>query len=169
LTKFDDGDDPSYEEVASVSFTDFSIISVEGAIFLRVANPGRSLRDLLNGLETIIGFGFTSKPIMLKKLNMTAVFEAVDSVKMVGLKVSGAVINKDLVARIEFASKQGISVEKMKFLDGLKYAVEASAYELVYQGLRGQLAFSSSGLVKVSGSLAPRLVNLIEQDLPRMA
>lgn len=73
-----------------------------------------------------------------------------------------------VVARMEFASKQGMIVENMKLLDGIRYNVDSAVFELIYEGVRGQVAFSSSGVVKVSGHLAPRLVHLIERDLPKL-
>jgi len=168
ITRFDDGDRPSYEEVASISFTDFSIVVAEGVTFLRIENPGRNMRDLLNALESILGLGFTSKPLTFDKAKPTTVFEHVDVTKLVGLKVVGAVVDEDLVARMEFVSKQGMVVENMKLLDGLRYNVDSAVFELIFEGVRGQLAFASSGLVKVSGALAPKLVHLIERDLPKL-
>lgn len=156
---------PFYEEVASVNFTDFAIVLVEGTTFLRIENPGRNIRELMNSLESILGLGFTSKALTFEKTRPTTVFENVDSIKLVGLKIVGAVIDDDLVARIEFASKQGMIVENMKLLDDLRYKIDTSVYELIYEGIRGQMVFSSSGLAKISGQLAPRLIHLIELDL----
>lgn len=168
VTQFDDTGAPSYQEVASVNFTDFAIIEIDGETFLRIENPGRSIRDLLNALESIVGLGFTSKLLTFEKAKPTTVFESIQAFKLVGLKVVGAVVEEDLVARMEFASKQGMVVEKMKLLEGIRHKVDSATYELVYEGIRGQLAFSSSGTVKVSGQLAPRLVHLIEQDLAKL-
>lgn len=168
VTRFDNGSVPSYEEVASISFTDFAIIPIDGMTFLRIENPGRNVRDLLNALESLVGFGFTTKPLTFDKTKPTTVLESADAIKLVGFKVAGAVLNEDLVARMEFASKHGLVVENMKLLDGLRYSVDSTVFELIYEGVRGQLAFSSSGLVKVSGQLAPKLIHLIEQDLPKM-
>lgn len=168
VTRLDDVGVPSYEEVASVNFTDFAIILVDDATFLRIENPGRNIRDLLNALESLVGLGFTSKPLVFDKAMPTTVFESVDATKLVGLKVVGAVIEEDLVARMEFASKQGMIAKNMKLLDGLRYNVDSSVFELIYKGVRGQVAFASNGMVKISGQLAPRLVHLIEQDLPKL-
>jgi hypothetical protein len=168
VTRFDDGGIPSYEEVASVNFTDFAIVTVGSALFLRVENPGRNMRDLLNALESIVGLGFTSKPLTFDKAKPTTIFKTVEVTKLVGLRVVGAVINDDLVARMEFASKQGMVIENMKLLDGLRYNVDSAVYELIYKGVRGQVAFASSGMVKISGQLAPKLVHLIERDLPKL-
>ncbi len=168
VTRLDDGGAPSYEEVASVSFTDFAIVSVDSTTFLRIENPGRNIRELLNALESIFGLGFTSKQLTFEKAKPTTIFESVDSTKLVGLKVVGAVIDDDLVARMEFASKRGMIVENMKLLNDLRYKVDTSVFELIYEGVRGQLVFTSNGLVKISGQLAPRLVHLIEQDLSKL-
>lgn len=168
VTQFDNAGEPSYLEVASVNFTDFAVIEVDGETFLRIENPGRNIRDLLNALESMVGLGFTSKLLTFEKAKPTTVFESIQAFKLIGLKVVGAVIEEDLVARMEFASKQGMVMEKMKLLEGLRHKVDSATYELVYEGIRGQLAFSSSGTVKVSGQLAPRLVHLIEQDLAKL-
>ncbi|WP_175824503.1 hypothetical protein [Burkholderia cepacia] len=168
VTRLDDDGAPSYEEIASVSFKDFAIVNIDGATFLRVENPGRNLRDLLNALESIIGLGFSSRALTFDKGKPTTVFESVESTKLVGLKVVGAVIDEDLVARMEFASKQGMIVENMRLLNDLRYSVDSAVFELIHEGVRGQVAFASSGIVKVSGQLAPLLVNLIERDLPRL-
>jgi hypothetical protein len=168
VTRFDDKSTPSYEAVASVNFTDFTIITVDDVVFLRVKNPGRNIRDLLNALEFLVGLGFASKPITFEKAMPTTVFESVDVTKLVGLKVVGAVINEDLVARMEFVSKQGMIVENIKLLDSLRYNLDSAVFELIYEGVRGQVTFTSSGLVKISGQLALRLVHLIERDFPKL-
>lgn len=168
ITRLDDEGSPTYEEVESLSFKDFSIIDVKGVTFLRAENPGRNLRDLLNALESLVGLGFSSEPLTFEKGRPTSVFESVESSRLVGLKVVGAVIQEDLVARMEFASKQGMVIESMKLLDGLRYNVESAVFELIHQGVRGQLAFSSNGVVKVSGQLSSKLVSLIECDLPTL-
>lgn len=165
ITHFDDSGKSSFQEIPSIDFTDFAIIDVEGETFLRIENPGRNIRELLNALESLIGLGFTCKLLTFEKARPTTVFENIETVKLIGLKVVGAVIEEDLVARMEFASKQGMVVENMKLLEGVHYKVDFAAYELVYEGIRGQLTFASSGTVKVSGQLAPKLVYLIEQDL----
>lgn len=168
VTRLDDDGTPSYEEVASVNFTDFAIIPIDGVTFLRIENPGRNIRDLLNALESLVGLGFTSKPLTFDKAKPTTIFDSVEASKLVGLKVVGAVIQEDLVARMEFASKHGMIVENMKMLDGLRYSVDSAVFELIYEGVRGQVAFASSGIVKISGQLAPKLVHLIERDLSKL-
>ena len=137
--------------------------------FLRIENPGRNVRDLLNALEALVGMGFTVRPIVFDKGQPSTVFRSVDASKLVGLKVVGAVLADDLVARMEFASKEGMVIEKMNVLNGLKYKVEHAVFELVLGGLKGQISFAANGTVKISGQVAPKLVSLVEKDLPLFA
>ena len=58
-----------------------------------------------------------------------------------------------------------VVVENMPVLDGLKYKVEHAVFELVLGGLKGQIAFTANGTVKISGQVAPKLVSLVEEDL----
>lgn len=168
ITKLDADGSPAYEHAESVGFTNFAVVVVEGMTFLRIENPGRNIRDLLNVLESLAGLGFTAKPVAFDRAKPTTIFDQVNVSKLVGLKVVGAVVGEDLVARMEFASKQGMIVEEMKVLSGLQYKVDLAVFELIYEGVRGQIAFSASGAVKVSGQLALKLVSLIEQDLPSL-
>lgn len=165
ITLMGDNGEPHYQEVATVNFTDFAVLKVDGELFLRVESPGRSIRDLLNTLESLVGLGFTCKPVTFSKKKPTSVFENVEVAKLIGLKVTDAVLGKDLLARMEFSSEEGINPEKLTVLDGVPHKTDSASYELIYGGARGILHFSSTGLVKVGGQLAPRLIHLIEQDL----
>lgn len=165
VTKLDPEGIPTYEQIESVSFTDFALVEVGDLTFLRVENPGRNVRDLLNALETLAGMGFTVKPITFEKGRPSTVFSSVDASKLVGLKIVGAVLADDLVARMEFVSKQGMVIENMTVLDGLKYKVEYAVFELILGGLKGQIAFGANGVVKIGGQIAPKLVGLVEKDL----
>lgn len=165
ITQFDDSGAPAYQEVTTVNFTDFAIINIEGITFLRIENPGRSIRDLLNAIEALVGLGFTCKPVTFEGSKPTTVFEEIETIKLIGLKVIDAVLDEDLVARMEFASKQGITLEKLTILEGVPNKIESASYELIYEGVKGVLAFTSNGTVKISGRLAPRLLHLVEQDL----
>ena len=165
VTEFDDRGVPSYQEVDTVNFTDFGIVSVGLESFLRIENPGRSIRDLLNAIEFLVGLGFTCKPVTFERNRPTAVFESIEAVKLIGLKVIDAIVGKDLVARMEFASKEGITPDKLIVLEGIPHKIESASYELIYEGIKGQLTFASNGAVKVSGQLAPKLIHLVEKDL----
>ncbi|MBA8735802.1 hypothetical protein [Chromobacterium violaceum] len=169
VTQLDENGDPAYQEVETVNFTDFAIINIDDAVFLRIENPGRSIKELLNALESMIGLGFTCKLITFDKKKPTTVFEDIEVIKLIGLKVTGAVLGEDLVARMEFASTEGITPEKLTVLANVPHKTDSASYELIYGGLRGLLSFNSNGTVKVSGQLAPKLIHLVEQDLAEVA
>ena len=168
ITKLDSEGSPEYKQIESVSFTDFALLTIEETKFLRIENPGRNIRDLLNALESLAGIGFTAKSMTFEHTRPTTIFDQVSVSKLVGLKVVGAVVDDDIVARMEFASKQGMIVDSMKVLSDLKYKVDLAVFEFIYEGIRGQVAFSSNGAVKISGQLSPKLVSLIELDLPKL-
>lgn len=166
ITLVGDDGEPHYQEVSTVNFTDFAVLNVGGEMFFRIENPGRSIRDLLNTLESLVGLGFTCKPVTFAKKKPVSVLESVEVAKLVGLKVTDAVLGKDLLARMEFSSKEGINQESLVVLDGVPHKSDSASYELIYGGVKGILHFSSTGVVKVGGQLAPRLIHLIEQELP---
>jgi hypothetical protein len=168
VTRLDMDGSPSYEAIESVGFTDFAVVVVESQTYMRIENPGRSVRDLFNALEDLMGLGFTTLPITFRKSKPTSIFEHVQVIKLIGLKIVDAVVNEDIVARMEFASKNGMIVESMKLLADLKYKVELALFEVTYEGVRGQVAFTASGVVKISGQLGQKLVHLIEQDLQKL-
>lgn len=168
VTQFDDSGAPFYQEIATVNFTDFAILNIDKQSFLRIENPSRSIRELLNAIESLVGLGFTCKQVTFEKKKPTTVFESIDVIKLIGLKVVDAVLDEDLVARMEFASKQGITSEKLTVLNGIPYKTDSASYELIYGGIKGVLSFNSNGAVRVSGELAPRLVHLIEHDLAKI-
>lgn len=165
ITLVGDDGEPHYEEVATVNFTDFAVLNVDGEMFFRIENPGRSIRELLNTLESLVGLGFTCKPVTFEKKKPVSVLESVEVAKLVGLKVTDAVLGKDLLARMEFSSKEGINRERLTALEGVPHKTDSASYELIYGGVKGVLHFSSTGMVKVGGQLVPRLIHLIEQDL----
>lgn len=168
VTQFDENGDPVFQEVATVNFTDFAIVKIVDTVFLRIENSGRSIRDLLNALESMIGLGFICKLVTFDKQKPTTVFENIEVIKLIGLKVTGAVLGKDLVACMEFSSKEGITPEKLTVLTDVPHKTDSASYELIYGGIRGLLSFYSNGTVKVSGQLAPRLIHLVEQDLAKI-
>ena len=169
VTQFDENGEPSYQEVTTTNFTDFAILAIDNSVFLRAENPGRSIKNLLNALESLIGLGFTCNPVAFQKKKPTSVFESIDLIKLVGLKVTEAVLKGGIVARMEFASSDGINPERLTVLDGVPHKIESASYEFIYGGLRGLLSLNSSGTVKASGPLAPKLIHLIEKDLGKIS
>jgi len=166
ITNFDDLGNAAYSNIVSINFYDFTILDIEGKLFLRIENPGRSSRELFNAIETIMGLGFVSEPVLFKTFDPVKVFQSIDSLKLIGLKVSDVVLSGDLVSRMEFSSKLGIDPNQLKALNGSKYKIDTGVYEITHEGSSGQLSISCNGLVKINGHLTPKLLHELEESLP---
>mgnify|MGYP001033399749 CR=1 FL=1 len=168
ITVLDDSGEPTYQDVLTVEITDFSIFSINSLVFLRVENPGRSIRDLLNALEKLIGLGFTCKVITFEKIKPTEMFTNLDDTKLVGLKVTGIVAGQNLKANLELTSNEGIVTEKVRILEDMRYNITSAVIDVLYKGLRGKVSLASTGLVKITGKLTPKIIHIIEKSLPKL-
>lgn len=168
ITVLDDKGEPTYQEILTVEVTDFAILSINSQVFLRVENPGRSIRNLLNTLEKLIGLGFTCKSITFEKIQFTEIFISLDDTKLVGLKVTGILISQGLKANLELISNKGIVIEEIRMLEEMQYSISSAVIELLYKGLRGRVSLASTGLVKITGKLTPKIIHIIEQSLPKL-
>lgn len=168
ITVMDENGNPDYQQISTVEIIDFSIFSVDSFVFLRVENPGRSINDLLNAFEKYIGLGFTCSAIIFKKLNPMEVLANLDNTKLVGLKVSGTVAGETFKANLELVSNEGIVTEKIRLLDEMTYHISLAVIEVLYEGLRGKVSLSSSGLVKITGKITPKITQVIENALPKL-
>lgn len=169
VTRVDEHGNTSFDEISTIRYTDFALLVREEGSFLRLENPGLNLRELLNAIESHTGLGFTCRPITFEKGRFHYIFRDIEVKKLVGLKIAGAVVEEDVVARMEFVSKQGVVAENIRVLEGVKYTIESAVFEVICEGVRGRVAYNASGVVKVSGQLAPLIVHLIERDLDSFA
>lgn len=163
----DDGE-AAVEQFQSFDVIGFSILSVGRLLLMRVENPNRNSRDLMNAIEGIAGFGFSCAAVTFEHARPVLLFDRIDESRLVGLKLAGAVIGEDLVARMEFVSRRGIDLEKMKILRGLQYKLDVAVFDCSFRGLKGQVSISSGGLVRLSGPLTPHLRELIQKELPNI-
>lgn len=155
------------EVVESVEWLDLSLIEGKKSSILKVLNPGRNLRGLMVALESALGYGFSASVIQPETMKVESVLSQFEVVRLVGLKVTNVTVSKDCIGRMEFLSKNGIDPANLKPLKGLKYQPDFVKYEAIYRGLRGSLACANNGLVKVSGSLGSRIIELIDIQLKR--
>jgi len=162
LTRFSEDGGAFKESAVTVNILNIDIIVEIDHAYMRISDPSRNLRIFLNALESIIGFGFYLKAILFGDLRPELIFRHAEEARLVGLRIINVVAGPDLVARMEFASKQGLKVEGIEILKGVTYKIDWMAYELAYKGLRGYVALSSGGVARVGGSLAPRILNYLE-------
>lgn len=164
-TQYDEDGELTFQEYQSLKMLNFSLVTVGRSILARIDNPWRNLSAFMNALEGVVGFGFSCSPITFEKYKPQKFLSKVDTYKLVSLKVSGTILRENLVARMEFASKMGMDVDKMKVLKGLHYGVDVSIFECVYRDLKGQISIHSNGTIRFVGSLSSRLRELVEKEL----
>lgn len=153
------------DRIESISAIRFSIVEFREAIVLRVASPPRNIQPMMAALEMALGFGLSVKPIVVQLNGDSAVLRAADTKKLVSLKVTNVVIAHDCLARMEFASKEGLDPKQISALAGLTYRIEHVKYELALQTVKGNVSASAHGLVRIGGALSHFIRHLIEQDV----
>ena len=169
VTRYDEDGEPQHEQIQTFGILHFSLLSIARNAYMRIENPQRNLRDLMNAIESLSGFGFSCSPVTFKQIHPKSIFEYVDESKLVSLRVVGAVLGEDLVARMEFASKKGISLRDIGLLKGHQYKLDVAVFDCVLKGVRGQLSISAGGTIRLRGPLTPRLLHFIQRELPQLS
>lgn len=153
------------EQIPTLSMCEVSLFKAKGRVWLRVLDPARSAKELLDSLERVGGFGFSATSVSLFGGNRTSFIPKGSEGRLISFKALRALPNESAVARIEAASKQGLDLGTFSLLGDGNYALEQLTYEIVYRQAKGQLTITNSGIVKVSGQLAPFLVDSVESTL----
>ena len=163
--KLDELGNPSSDEIESINSVDFSFISVSSHHYLRIKNPGRSLRTIMNSFESIAGIGFSVKPVYFKDFKKHNWATQEDIVTLRGVKLSGVVLEEGVVAKLEINSNTDLSLDKLKCINHSNYKIDSAAYDIVHQGIKGKLTIMSNGTVKINGQLKPRILELLEKTI----
>lgn len=163
-TRVNEAGEPQVETLVSESYVDFILKKIRGSTVLRVRNPSRSLSGLFNAIEKEAGFGFWVKGIELLPRASRLLSGDVRQVKLVGLKITNVIMGGDILARMEFLSKEGIQPAVLRETLELSHTVEFSSYDVLVGSHKGQIAFMRTGLVKVSQQLEQFVVEIVEAD-----
>lgn len=140
----------------------------EGTLLLRVDSPGRTVRPLMDALQSVFGYGFSVEPIIIK-VGVEDIGSVFDAVRMVGLKITNVILPDGSVGRMEFASRSGISINNIEFLADLKYSIDFVKYEVFYRGLSGSLSVYSTGLLKWNGSVSEVVSSFVASHVQKVA
>jgi hypothetical protein len=166
---FDEDGNPCTESVSTINFVDLKFFSRGEAVFLRVDNPGKSVKTLMNELGRIAGYGFSIQPIVFGDSTTPPFFDKFDQIRLVGLKLINVVFDRHVVGRVELASKEGIDLKAIWETTGKAYVVDTATYEVTARMIKGQLSFSKGGLVKVTDRLAPQFLDFFEGAIEKIA
>jgi hypothetical protein len=154
-----------YNPARVVSSVGLTLLEGKTDFVLRVVDPGRNMRSLIAAMEQTLGFGFWINPIEFDSVALMRLFRKIEVKNIVGLKIKDVVSSESWVGRMEFASKQGIDIDRLKFLKAMEYRHEWVKFELLHKALRGYAAVSSGGLVRTGGDLAPMVRDSVERDV----
>jgi hypothetical protein len=152
------------EEVTSLCSQQVDILGDERLVF-RMQEPPRSLREMLNALDKVLGFGFACEQINVSDKLVKKSIEDFGAATLNSIKMSGAVGGIAAIARIEIASKIGIDQDLISGFGLTSSVIEAGTYSVRYKGLSGQVGFTRSGLCKISGDLSLRIQSVIESNI----
>ncbi|MDV0440323.1 hypothetical protein [Xanthomonas sacchari] len=155
------------EVIELVSSVDVAITSGVFASVVRISDSGRGAKRLIEALTEIFGFGFSVSPMKTLDGEQIVGFNSsdFDDCKMVSLKVTNVRVADGVIARMEFASRQGMSLEELDDLKSRNFSVDSVKYEVLKAGVRGSIAATSSGRAIVSGSLAPFLSHILDKAM----
>lgn len=166
-TNFDKDGEPVIELIPTINYCDMHLFEHNGNNWLRLNNPPRSTKELMNSMEDIAGFGFYAESLQFPSNHLPTTLSNLNEAKLIGFKALGAVVENKAIFRIEGASKEGLALEEINFLKKLAYSIDSMTYEIVFERIRGQVCLSSTGLIKISGQLSPMILEFIELDLIR--
>lgn len=151
--------------VQSVEQIEVDFSSENDFIWLRVMDPPRVSRELFNAIERIAGMGTSFEVQTFTPKQQAKFIRSCDEYRLVGLRGVGSSAEHKVVARIELASKDGVRPEKLAFLEQLRFASDQTTYELTERGLKGQVTFTASGVVRIAGAIQPFVLNQLEAQL----
>lgn len=165
ITVLDENGNSTRQLIDTIDSIEFEAFQTGEKIWVRVDDPPRSLREFTNSLEMMSGFGFSAEAITFPYQQQQALLQCADSCKLVAFKGLGNNISAKLIARIEVASKEGLQPEEIEFLKSLKYTIDHATFDVSFNMTKGQITFTSSGLVRINGALGPFLLDCVESYL----
>jgi hypothetical protein len=99
-TTFSDQGTTAIELIKSFCYCDFLLFEFRAQTWLRVLNPPRSSKELLNALEYVGGFGFVAEPVELLKGNDEFEFPLGTESRLVAVKAVCFLTTEGITARV---------------------------------------------------------------------
>lgn len=157
--------DVEYRGVETVVGLSFELFEGNECIWLKIEEPPRSTRDFLDALEAVAGFGFSAEPFIFSIKKQKLALKNFDRVRLIGFRGVGSSIQERLIARVDVASKEGLEPDRLDLLSGLEFKMDQTTYEVSYKMLKGQVTFTSTGLVRTSGPVSSYMIESLERVL----
>jgi hypothetical protein len=150
------------ERVSTLSFCDIALFKAGERTWLRVTGSGRTNRELLNVLEQLVGYGFWATAVTFLGRNRTPNLPRGAERRIMSFKAVCSLPEQAAVARVEAASKEGLDLANFPLLQQGKYSLEQVTFEVTYRRIKGQLSIANTGVLRISGQLAPLLLEAVE-------
>ena|GEM_PF-4590361 len=162
---FDEAGNRTSQTFNSIEQITLNLYPSSDFLWMRITDPPRGTRELFSALERVGGMGMSIEPEVFTPKQQAQMLKRCDDYRLVGLRGVGTSTEHRVVARIELASKEGIEPERLLFLDQLQFAADHSSYEIVEQGLKGQVTFTATGAVRITGGILPFILSQLEAQL----
>jgi hypothetical protein len=156
---------PATQVIDSVESFEFELVESVDTVLVRIDEPPRSIKSLLDSFERVCGGGLAVVLVTFPFESHRLMLSGLKSSRLVALKGAGADHGRKYVARVEVASREGIVLEQLTVLSGLEFSIENSTYEVMTDQGRGQVAFLSSGVVRFGDQIADNLLASVESYL----
>lgn len=157
--------DMEYQGIETIVDLNFEFFEKNEHVWLKIDEPPRSIRDFLNALEDVAGFGFFAEPVLFSLKKQKTALKTFDSVRLIGFRGLGNSIQDKFIARVDVASKDGLEPDRLDLLSGLDFRMDQTTYEVSYRMLKGQITFAASGLVRTTGAISPYIIESLERTL----
>lgn len=140
----------------------FELFEKNGRIWLKIEDPPRSIKEFMNVIEGVAGFGFSAEPYIFSTTSQKSALERFENFRLVGFRGLGNSIQNKLIVRLDAVSKEGLEPERLDLIKGLNFKMDQTTYEVSHKMLKGQVTFLASGLVRTVGAVTPYLVDSLE-------
>ncbi len=168
LEQMSDAGEISPSALAVVRSIAIAAVSSNQFVIVRVEDSHRMFSSLVSFVARGLGFGFYIEPVDLRPL-IAALMDggaggriAIDSAKLIAIKVNGAEPATGVSSRVEISSKYGFEMSVVRDRLPPDFVLTSAKFEVSKVGVVGGIAVSSQGRCCLSGKLSGFMLEEIE-------
>ena len=161
----DKNNDQVFQSVPTLSVVEFSLFEYKNFIYIRIKNPPRSVSMLANALERILGFGVWFENINMLANGRAALLRNLPDARLVSVKATNVKLTESVMGRIEAVSKELIPDDLLVELSMYPNLIDFCSYEVLIEGVKGQVSFYRNGQVKVGDNISGIVLSIVESML----